>query len=103
MEASINEGWRSMQQYTGFVRSLLQLSIGQAAEQIKKINLFFEMALKLLCKHFDHWINELLFLSLYSKRPTSKVFATFLFPGEDAEEENNNNGEGVNFYSLVHQ
>ena len=55
------------------------------------------MAFKFLKKYFDIWVNDLLFLSLYSERETSQVVATFLL-----KEDSKKTSFG-SYYSLLHQ
>ena len=54
-------------------------------EQESKANLFFLWARKELSKHFDHWCNDLLFLSVYSESPTAKVVVNFILSTPDGE------------------
>ena len=47
-------------------------------EQVMKANHFLEFAKNALITHFQIWVNDLLFLSLYSEQKTARVVAKYL-------------------------
>ena len=75
----------------------------EQAKQINKADLFHQKAHLALQKHFDGWLNRLLFLALYSEAPTGAIVARFLL--NIAQEEQTGGelaGEEVLFDSPFH-
>jgi hypothetical protein len=93
------EGWKLLPVFAGFRESIAVLDADERLEQEKKVNLFFMMATTQLKKHFKVWINELLFLALFSEPATATEVARFLlYP----DKTNNMPRENNNFESEMH-
>jgi hypothetical protein len=77
------ENWRNLPIFQDFISSQEQLTDSVESErQIKKANEFFRIALELLEKHFDLWVNKHLFLALFGEVDTAQVVAQFLLGRE---------------------
>jgi hypothetical protein len=63
------------------------LDDGKKLEQVMKANHFLEFARNALISHFKIWVNDLLFLSLFSEQQTSHVVAKYLHPSHAAAEQ----------------
>mgnify|MGYP002812481187 CR=1 FL=1 len=74
-----NEGWKRLDAFEDFRQSMVQLSEQQKLEQTMKANHFLEFARNALVTHFKIWVNDLLFLSLYSEQRTAHIVAKYLY------------------------
>ena len=83
-----NEGWKRSDAFAGFRQSMEQFDEQRKLEQVMKANHFLEFARNALITHFQIWVNDLLFLSLYSEQKTARVVAKYLDgPAQPQEEE----------------
>ena len=73
-----NEGWKQLDAFKDFRESMGELSDQQKLEQTMKANHFLEFARNALVTHFKIWVNDLLFLSLYSEQTTAHIVAKYL-------------------------
>jgi hypothetical protein len=94
--------WRSLEPYNGFVASLLGLDDEQRIEQTNKANKFLGYARLALEKHFDKWVNDLLFLSLFSEAPIATRVARFLVGRQGEEEPRQQDVSEQQYFSKMH-
>ena len=81
-DAIQNDKWKTLPEFSAFCETNGNLSFEDCNIQEKKVTLVFTLALKLLRKHFDVWVNKLLFLSLYSEQPTASCIANYISSGD---------------------
>lgn len=77
-DAFTADHWKALPAFEEYVASIEALSSTDKDSQIRKTRAFFKQALEQLHKHFARWLNELLFLSLYSESWTAMCVAKFL-------------------------
>jgi hypothetical protein len=68
-----NEGRRRLDAFKGFRDSMEGLEDRKKLEQVMKANHFLEFGRNALIAGFKIWVNNLLFLSLFSEQQTSQV------------------------------
>ena len=73
-----NTNWKSLPAFCPFCESIRNLLPNDQEEQEKKVCIILKLALKQLQKHFNVWINKLLFLSLYPERLTYQCITSYL-------------------------
>jgi hypothetical protein len=92
------EGWRRMAILSAYRESIpSSLSDQEGLQQVKKTNCFLMLAKNTLTKHFRRWVQELLFLSLFSEAPTARIFVRYLLDLPDQP-----NQENMFFESTIH-
>ena len=79
LHAAIQDNkWKTLPEFSAFCETNGNLSSYDRDIQEKKIKLVFTLALKQLRKHFDFWVNKLLFLSLLFEQQTALCVASYL-------------------------
>ena len=79
LHAAIQDNkWKTLPEFSTFCETNGNLSSYDWDMQEKKIKLVFTLALKQLRKHFDVWVNKLLFLSLYSEQQKALCVDSYL-------------------------
>jgi hypothetical protein len=81
------EGWRTLDSYGGFVASLLDLTEAETNQQVFKVKHFLRYSRMALEKHFDVWMKDLLFLSLFAEAPVATRVARFLVGRREREQD----------------
>lgn len=86
LEQAMDNGWKTLSVFDKFKQSLeLITNIAQQLIEETKCNLFLTTTKKSLQKHFDLWVNQNLFLSLFSEGQVGSVVAKFLSDGDDGQ------------------
>jgi hypothetical protein len=74
------EGWKTMDAFQAFRESIEGMDDKTKIKQTLKCNLFLMLAHRALIKHFKIWVNDLLFLAIFSEAPTGRIVAKYLSP-----------------------
>ena len=80
-----DDGWKEIVDFQPFCDNLATLPDIERRIQTTKIRMFLRIALKKLVKHFDVWMNKLLFLSIFAEVPLAQRTARYLLGRRETE------------------
>ena len=80
-----DDGWKEIVDFQPSCDNLATLPDTERRIQTTKMQIFLRIALKQLVKHFDVWMNKLLFLSIFAEVPLSQRTARYLLGRRDPE------------------